>query len=206
MDEKVRCYFVEKTCTLGYGTHQLRLATKLLRHSNRVTSENKRIHTPSSLPSIQSWGVCCFLQVFRIAAQHCMKGMGEGKLYFLLLKLVKSKRSPLGQSVSTNFVADCSLHQALHSNNWKQIIQIEHNRVKKKQLAEGNQLALSRHGRGFELGTTENKYSKMVRTGLEHLGDSDFLFDTLTTRPSSTGSPFVQVSGEECSLFTKFFP
>ena len=50
MDEKVRCYFVEKTCTLGYGTHQLRLATKLLRHSNRVTSENKRIHTPPPSP------------------------------------------------------------------------------------------------------------------------------------------------------------
>ena len=196
---------MEKTCTLGYGTHQLRLATKLLRHSNRVTSENKRIHTPSSLPSIQSWGVCCFLQVFRIAAQHCMKGMGEGKLYFLLLKLVKSKRSPLGQSVSTNFVADCSLHQALHSNNWKQIIQIEHNRVKKNSW----QKAIS----WLFLGMTEDLNSGRLRTNIakwserdSNLGDSDFLFDTLTTRPSSTGSPFVQVSGEECSLFRKFFP
>ena len=86
-------------------------------YSNGLTSESKRIHTPSSLPPIQSWGVCCFLQVTRIAAQHCMKGMGEGKLYFLLLKSVKRKRSPLGKSVSTNFVADCSLHQALYPNN-----------------------------------------------------------------------------------------
>ena len=39
--------------------------------------------------------------------------------------------------------------------------------VKKKQLAGGNQLALSGRGRGFELGTTENKSSKVVRTGLE---------------------------------------
>ena len=38
--------------------------------------------------------------------QHCMEGMGEGKLYFLLLKLVKHKKAPLGQSVSTSFVTD----------------------------------------------------------------------------------------------------
>ena len=32
------------------------------------------------LPSIQSWGVCCFLQVARTTAQHCMERMGEDKL------------------------------------------------------------------------------------------------------------------------------
>ena len=37
-----------------------------------------------------------------------MEGMGEEKLYFLLLKSLKRKKKPsLGRSVSTNFVADC---------------------------------------------------------------------------------------------------
>ena len=35
-----------------------------------------------------------------------MEGMGEGKLYFLLLKSVKRQERPLGQSVLTNFVTD----------------------------------------------------------------------------------------------------
>ena len=35
-----------------------------------------------------------------------MEGMGEGKLYFPLLKSVKHKKAPLGQSVSTSFVTD----------------------------------------------------------------------------------------------------
>ena len=61
---------------------RLQSATKLLRHSrysNRVTTENKRMHTPSPLPLsfIQSCGVCCFQEVARTAAKHCMKGMGE---------------------------------------------------------------------------------------------------------------------------------
>ena len=39
----------------------------------------------------------------------------------------------------------------------KQIIQIELNRVKNPNWPEANQLAIYKHGRGFELGTTENK-------------------------------------------------
>ena len=41
----------------------------------------------------------------------------------------------------------------------KQIIQIELNRVKNPNWLEANQLTISKHGRGFELGTTENKSS-----------------------------------------------
>ena len=41
----------------------------------------------------------------------------------------------------------------------KQIIQIELNRVKTPNLLEANQLAIYKHGRGFELGTTVNKSS-----------------------------------------------
>ena len=38
-----------------------------------------------------------------------MEGMGEEKLYFLLLELVKGKKKPsLEQSVSIHFVTDCS--------------------------------------------------------------------------------------------------
>ena len=37
-----------------------------------------------------------------------MEGMGEEKPYFPLWKSVKGQKAPLGQSVSTNFVADCS--------------------------------------------------------------------------------------------------
>ena len=39
----------------------------------------------------------------------------------------------------------------------KQIIQIELNRVKNPNWLEANQLAIYKHGRGFELGTTVNK-------------------------------------------------
>ena len=35
-----------------------------------------------------------------------MEGMGEGMLYFLLLRSVKRQERPLGQSVLTNFVTD----------------------------------------------------------------------------------------------------
>ena len=41
----------------------------------------------------------------------------------------------------------------------KQIIQIELNWVKNPNLLEANQLAIYKHGQGFELGTTVNKYS-----------------------------------------------
>ena len=55
-------------------------------YSNRVTSENKTIHTPLLFPPFKVASVCCFLKVARTAAQHCMEGMGEEKLYFPLLK------------------------------------------------------------------------------------------------------------------------
>ena len=79
-------------------------------YSSRTKQESQQKNPhPSPVPSIQSWGVCCFLQVARTSALHCVEGMGEEKLYFLLLKPVKRKKSPVqGQSVSTRFVADCS--------------------------------------------------------------------------------------------------
>ena len=50
-------------------------------------------------------------------AQHCMEGMGKEKRYFPLLKSVKRQKVPLGQSISTNFVADCCLAQVLGPNS-----------------------------------------------------------------------------------------
>ena len=82
-------------------------------YSSRVTSENIRIHTPSPLPSIQSWDVSCFLKVARTVAQHCMEGMGEEKLSFSLSKSGKRQKVLLGRGVSTHFVADCSLWHRL---------------------------------------------------------------------------------------------
>ena len=48
-----------------------------------------------------------------------------------------------------------------------QIIQIKHNRVKNSNWSEANQLAIYKHGRGFELGTTVKQIQLAVRAGLE---------------------------------------
>ena len=41
---------------------------------DKIETENKTIGTPPPFPqSIQSWGVCCFLQITLTAAQHCME-------------------------------------------------------------------------------------------------------------------------------------
>lgn len=47
------------------------------------------------------------------------------------------------------------------------MMQIDHNR--KKQLAAGNQLAICKHGQGFELRTiSENNIQQVARAGLVH--------------------------------------
>ena len=74
-------------------------------YSNSVTSENKRIHTPSLS---QSWGVLLFSIGSSNSGATLHGGDGEEKLYFSLLKSVKRQKAPLGRSVSTHFVADCS--------------------------------------------------------------------------------------------------
>ena len=55
----------------------------------------------------------------------------------------------------------------------KQIIPIEHKRVKNLNWPEANQLAIYKHGRGFELGTSYREQIQLaVRAGLE-LGASE---------------------------------
>ena len=64
----------------------------------------------------------------------------------------------------------------------KQIIQIKPNRVKNPIWAEANQLAIYKYGRGFELGTTENKSSK--RSGRDlNSGPPNYKSSALTARP-----------------------
>ena len=53
------------------------------------------------------------------------------------------------------------------SKQLKQIIQIEHNIVKNPNRPEANQLAIYKHGRGFELEATEKQIPVVVRAGLE---------------------------------------
>ena len=93
------------SCRIGYYIHwnlsngmkitvsiffpYLQLAAKLLKpcpSKGTCNLENKTIHICLLPPSIPSLGVCCCLQVARTAAQHCMEGMEEGKLYFLIFK------------------------------------------------------------------------------------------------------------------------
>ena len=49
-------------------------------------------HPSPPLPSIPSWGLCCFLQEARTAVQHYMKGLGERKHLFYLLIYSWQKR------------------------------------------------------------------------------------------------------------------
>ena len=81
-------------------------------HSNRVTSENKRIiSTP--LPSTLQNGV--FIVFYRkIEQQHNIAWRGwesQEKLYFPFKKSVKHQKAPLRRSVSTNFVTNSAPKQ-----------------------------------------------------------------------------------------------
>ena len=63
----------------------------------------------------------------------------------------------------------------------KQIIQIELNRVKNPNWPEANQLAIYKHGRGFELGTTVNKFSwRSEQRAKKVVSDSQGLLDFVT--------------------------
>lgn len=54
----------------------------------------------SPVPSIQSWGIFCFLPVAQTAAKRCLEvGGGENVL-------AKCQKDPLAQSVS-NFLSNC---------------------------------------------------------------------------------------------------
>ena len=72
--------------------------------------------------------------------------------------------------------------QALQSNTYKQIIDIQHNRIKNPNWQETTGWLFYKRGRGFELGTTENKSSKWPERD-SNPGPPDCESDALTTRP-----------------------
>jgi len=53
------------------------------------------------------------------------------------------------------------------SKQLKLIIQIEHNIVKNPNWPEANQLAIYKHGQGFECGATVKQIQVVVRVGLK---------------------------------------
>ena len=61
-------------------------------YSNRVTSENKRIHTLPQLPPFKVRVVCCFLYVAQTAA-WCNIGWGRKSYISPLLRSVKGKKA-----------------------------------------------------------------------------------------------------------------
>ena len=62
------------------------------------------------------------------------------------------------------------------------IIQMKHNMFKDPSWPEANQLAIYKHGRGFELGTTKNKSRSRSERDL-NLGLPDYKSSSLTARP-----------------------
>ena len=58
---------------------------------------------------------------------------------------------------------------------------MQHNRIKKPQLAGGNQLAIYKSGQGFELRTTKNKFSKWPEQD-SNQGPPDCKSDAQTTK------------------------
>ena len=77
-------------------------------YSNRVTSENERIHTPALHSKL---GCLLFSKGSSNSGTTLYEGDGGGggeELFFPLLKSEKRQKAPLGRSVSTHFVGDCN--------------------------------------------------------------------------------------------------
>ena len=85
-------------------------AIKLL-HSNRVNSENKRIHTPPSSPPFKVEVFLVLILFRQLKQRHNIAWRGWWRKSFIFLfnlKSVKRQQVPLERSVATNFVTDCS--------------------------------------------------------------------------------------------------
>ena len=82
-------------------------------YSNRVTSENKRIHTPPLSPPFKVGRFVISKGSSNSGTTlHGGDGGGGGSYnYFPLQGQKKCQKAPLGQSVSTHFVGDCNLIQ-----------------------------------------------------------------------------------------------
>ena len=94
--------------------------------------------------------------------------------------------------------------QALHSNTYKQIIQIQHNRIKKPNWQEATSWLFYMRGRGFELGTAENKSSKWPERD-SNPGPPDCESDAKTTRHAACPSYQLNVTADEVRVIrTKY--
>ena len=57
--------------------------------------------------------------------------------------------------------------QALHSNNYRKVIQMKHNMIKNPNWQEANQLTVYKHSHGVELRTTMKQIQLVARAVLE---------------------------------------
>ena len=73
------------------------------------------------------------------------------------------------------------------------MIQIENNVVKNPNQLEANQLAMYKHGRGFELGATRKQIQVVVRDSNTCTGPLDCESVNLTTRQWTSGSCKIHV-------------
>ena len=91
------------------GHRYIQSATKMLRHqhSNRVTSENKTIHTSFPSPPLHSKLACLLFSTSSSNSSTTLHGgNGGGKALISPFEVVKLQKGPLRQSVSTYFVTD----------------------------------------------------------------------------------------------------
>ena len=123
------------------------------------------------------------------SAQHCLKSLNRenhNDLFRLRdqqvtrsLKRFNSLKACLWWKVHLAYPASL---QALHSNTYKQIIQIQHNRIKNPNWQEATSWLFYKRGRGFELRTTENKSSQWPERD-SNPGPPDCETDAKTTWP-----------------------
>ena len=88
--------------------YQPKISDKIVEtfYSNRLTSENKRIHTLPLSPPLK---VGVFVVFYIGTTLHA--GDGGGKAIFPPFEVNKGQKKPsLGRSGSTHFVADCLNH------------------------------------------------------------------------------------------------
>ena len=91
------------------GHRYVQLATKKFRHqhSNRVTSENKTIHTSFPYQTFHSKLACLLFSASSSNSSTTLHGGNGGrKALFSPFEVVKLQKGPLGHSVSTYFVTD----------------------------------------------------------------------------------------------------
>ena len=95
------------------GHRYVQSATKKFRHqhSNRVTSENKTVHTSFPYQTLHSKLACLLFSTSSSNSSTTLHGGNGGrKALFSPFEVVKLQKGTLGQSVSTYFVTD-SLNQ-----------------------------------------------------------------------------------------------